>query len=35
VREILTGKDQISLVTADRLCVALGFALSVVYREAA
>jgi hypothetical protein len=35
VREILDGKDQISLVTADRLCVALGVALSFVYREAA
>jgi hypothetical protein len=35
LREILTGKQNISLVTADRLCVALGFTLSVVYQEAA
>jgi hypothetical protein len=35
LREILTGKRNISLVTADRLCVALGFTLSVVYQEAA
>lgn len=35
VREILSGKELVSLVTADRLCVALGVALSLVYQEAA
>jgi hypothetical protein len=35
VREILSGKSNISLVTADRLCVALGSTLALVYDEAA
>jgi hypothetical protein len=35
IREILAGSAQISLVTADRLCVALGMPLSLVYQDAA
>jgi hypothetical protein len=35
IREILSGHEQISLVTADRLCVALGLPLSLVYQDAA
>jgi ribosomal protein S25 len=35
VREILRGVDRISLVTADRICTALGVPLSLVYPELA
>jgi hypothetical protein len=35
IREIVGGQGNIALVTADKLCVALGYTLSLVYPEAA